>query len=206
MNNEKENTGGVSVVGDPKLRAGAADLDDIADEVAKEIEEDEAEETDTPRAETPVPAIDISKLTLEQLQELQARLNATPSAAETQKHKMYIKLRDYNGQLIVNFSNAFIGLMDDPENNRQVHRHFIKIQLQGEDEMRTIPYQQFMQLEQVNCEVIKEMASEDPIKTGSTYNEHGELVEMVVVKKEYEYRILTPDGEELVVSGNVANG
>lgn len=201
-NNEK-----VSVVGEPTLKKEeTVDIDAIVDEIGDEIEAEESEETNAPQAETPLPAFDISKLTLEQLQQLQARLSATPSAAETQKHKTYIKLREYMGKVIVDFGNAFIGLMDDPENNRQVHRHFIKVRLDGETEMRTIAYEVFMQLEQINCEVLKTLSSEDPQKVGSTYNEHGELVEMTVVKKNYEFKVLTPDGKELTIDGKVANG
>lgn len=209
MSEETQKEEGVSVVGAPTLTPQPqteADLDDIVGEIGEEIEADEAEETDAPTSETPVPAIDISKLTIEQLQELQARLNATPSAAETQKHKTYVKLREYQGKIVVDFSNAFIGLMDDPENNRQVHRHFIKIKLKGEDQERTIPYQTFMQLEQIDCEVIKEYSSEDPIKAGTTYDEHGQLVQMTVVRKEYEYKIVTPSGEEMMINGKIANG
>lgn len=197
----------VSVVGNPTQPTAEEknDIDSIVDDLANDIEKQETTETDAPKAEQPAPAIDISKLTIEQLQELQARLSATPSRADSRATGKIIKVRMYRGQPVVDIGNAYVGLMDDPENNRKVERHIIPFKVAGSDEQMHLPYRQFLQLEQAECEVLDTQSRTIPEKKGVTYNEHDELVEMMVTKVEHFFDIRLPDGKEIKIEGKVAN-
>lgn len=201
----------VSVVGAPTQQPTqptaqeTADIDSIVDELEDEISEEEAELSDAPKSEQPAPAIDISKLTLEQLQELQARLSATPSRADSRATGKIIKIRMYRDQPVVDIGNAYVGLMDDPENNRKVERHIVPFKVLGNDETIHLPYRQFLQLEQVECEVLDTQSRTIPEKKGVTYNEHDELIEMMVTRVEHFFDIRLPSGKEIKIEGKVAN-
>jgi len=208
MSEEKQ-----SVVGEPKLPVAATevaeeevDIDAIVGDLEDEIEVEEEEETDAPQAATPSPAIDISKLTDEQLQEVAARMSALPTRADQRTKGQKCKLRMYNDKIVVNFKDAYLGLIEDPENNRMLERHLIKILLNGENEYISIPYRTFMHLDQIECDVINRREQVFNDVKGTTYDEHDRLVEMTVTRKEYTFDVKTPDGKELSVEGKVSNG
>lgn len=200
----------VSVVGAPANATPTPEesdsIDDIVDDLEADITEDEAEESDAPQSKQEAPEIDISKLTIPQLQELAARLNATPSRAETETKKMLVKLRDHNGRIIVDFKNAYIGLVDDPENHRQIERHIIPVRYHGEKEFVNMRYDRFMQLPQVDVEVVRTRTEDASRTVGQTYNEHDELVEMKVTAVKHIFDVVLPSGEEITIEGKVANG
>lgn len=202
----------VSVVGEPKLapivKEEEVDLDSIVDDIELDIEEEEHEEGDAPKSETPAAPIDIASLSMAQIQELQARLNAAPSRADEQIKHSTVKLRVYDGKVVTDFANAYLGLVDDPENNRQVQRHIIPVTLQGIEKPVHMKYRDFMNLEQIDCEVIKKEERDASVVRGNTYNEHDELVEMKIIKKTYFFTLKLPPeyGDKISIEGKIVNG
>lgn len=164
--------------------------------------------------ENPVP-IDLSKLTTEQLQQLKSMLAATPDRITRKKKNPTIKLRVFGGKVVTDISRAFKGLIDDPENNRKVERTHIKVTLHGETEPRAILYREFMQLEQIVCEVVSNRQEKGEIVEGETISrETGRPVEMVVTTVQDFFTVKLPDsdvvaedlrGKTLEIEGKLAN-
>lgn len=203
MSEEKQ-----SVVGAPTQPTGgdeALDIDKVVEDLGEEMAEEEETEESSFKTEKPIQEIDINSLSLEQLQQLQARLAATPHPSQTEAKKTIVKVRMINGGYVVDFDRAYIALIDDPENNRKVERHVIPVKLHNQDEKVHVPYRQFLQSEQVDCEVTDTRKRDNPVKRGTTYNEHGELVDMMVNRVEHYFTLKTPDGETLEIEGKVAN-
>jgi len=194
----------VSVVGAPNVNTDA-ELD-IEESISQELEQRESTPSEgVPQSETPSPAIDITKLTPDQLQILKAQLASTPDRVNSKKKNAIVKLRRIDGKLIKDFKNAFMGLVDDPENQRKVERHIIPVLLEGEENYKNMMYKQFMQSEQVECEVLEMKQKPIPIVEGETYDPYGQLVEMVRTDMQYEFVVKTPDGQQLNVTSKIVN-
>ena len=198
-NNEK-----VSVVGAPNVKTDATV--DIESSITQDLEQREAHQSDdAPQSEEPSPAFDITKLSPEQLQMLKAQLASTPDRLDTKHKNPVIKLRRIDNRLIVDFKNAFLGLVDDPENQRKVERHIIPVLFEGESEFKNMIYKDFMRSEQVECEVLEMSKKDVPIVEGETHDPYGNLVEMVRTDVQYRFTIKTDDGREITVPGKVVN-
>lgn len=191
----------VSVVGAP-----AINLEETINQELSQSEE--VKETTAPKSEVVEPAFDISKLSPDQLQQLAAALRAVPERVNDKKNKT-VKVREVtvNGaqKLVLDFKRAFIGLVDDPENQRKVERHIIPIKVEGDTEFRNMLYSEFMQSPQVVCEVTKMNKEELPIVEGETYDQYDRLVEMTRTEVVYTLTVKTPDGREIELPGKVAN-
>jgi hypothetical protein len=198
---EENKGGGVSVVGAPAINLEET----IANDLSKS---EEVQDTTTSRSEVVEPAFDISKLSADQLQQLAAALRAVPERVDTKKNKT-VKVRQVmvhdEPRLVIDFKRAFIGLVDDHENQRKVERHIIPVLVEGETEFKNMQYSDFMQSPQVVCEVVKMSKEEVPIVEGETYDLYDRLVEMTRIEVEYTLLVKKPDGTTLELPGRVAN-
>jgi len=156
-------------------------------------------------AESPLP-FDLSKMSREQLQTLKSMLAATPDSRERKQRNPIINLRRIDGKMIANFENAYLGLVSDPENRREVERHLIRVQFYGEEEFKPILYSKFINSERVPCEVIDHKTSTTPIIEGETISrETGLPVEMVRTEVKNWFTIKLPDGSQVEIEARLAN-
>lgn len=157
--------------------------------------------------ETPLP-IDLSKMSLEQLQTLKSVLAATPDApTRVKKNKMTVTLRRIDGQMVADFKNAYLGLVKDAENRREVERHLIPIKFFGETEYHSILYSAFINSERVECEVLKTRSETEETVEGTTISRQTGLpVQMVATKVISWFVVRLPNGEEVEIEGHIANG
>lgn len=153
------------------------------------------------------PTFDVSKLTKEQIQTLQSILNATPEAADRKEdRKPTIALRKVDEKIIVDFKNTFKKLVDDPENRRQVLQLTIPVRFRDTDVFVDMIYNEFINSERVNCEIIDIKRTPDQKVVGSTISrETGRPVDMVVKFEHTTYTVKLPSGEELTVDSRIAN-
>lgn len=171
----------------------------------------EQREPDAPEAEAAVP-IDLSKLSREQLQTLKSLLAATPEASQRKKQKPRVTLRRMNNQIIIDFKNAYLGLVKDNELNRDVERQLIRVRFLGDpaEKYQTITFRDFINLERVPCEIVSTRTEEDPIVEGETVSrETGGPVEMVRKEVKHWFTIKLPEGSEpatIEIEGRIANG
>jgi len=168
-------------------------------------EEGESKGEQVINPENPVP-FDLSKLSTEQLQNLKAMLAATPDRVQRKKKNPTVKLRVIDGKVVMDFKNAYKALVDDPENNRKVERTHIQVKLQGEDTYHSVLYRDFMQADQVVCEILSTRQDKDEIVEGETISrETGRPVEMIVTVVKDFFTIKLPDGSTTEIEGRLAN-
>lgn len=177
----------------------------IANELSGASNAPKIEETGV-RAETLVP-FDITKLTQDQVQALKAMLAATPDSQRRKKENPRVTLRNIGGKIVVDFKNAFLALIEDVENNRQLYRHKIPVKFRGEDKFENVLYSEFINSERVVCEVVSSKQEVEEIVEGEVVSRQtGQLVEMVVKKVRSFFTIKLPDGDTLEIEGRIANG
>lgn len=157
------------------------------------------------REEAAIP-FDITKLNRDQIQTLKAMLNATPDASTRKKQNPRIRLRRIDGQFVQDFKNAYLALVEDKENRREVERHVIPVQFIGSKEFTNVMYSRFINSEQVACEVIDYRQKVEEIPEGETISRQtGTLVEMVRKEMRVWYTVKLPDGSTVEIEGKVAN-
>lgn len=188
----------ISVVGNPAVNLEESIIEDLS---ARENNINE----DAPQAIEPSPAIDLSKLSPEMLQQLKAALAATPDRVDQGNKNKTVQLREIQGKIVVDFKNAFLGLVDDEVNLRKMERHIIPVLLEGEKEFKNVLYKDFMQSPQITAEVIRMSKEEVPIVEGETHDPYGNLVEVVRTDIRYTFDLKLPDGRDITMPGKIVN-
>ncbi len=149
---------------------------------------------------------DISKLSGDQLQALKQALNATPDSATRKKENPVVLLRVINGSVVKDFKNAYLGLVEDPENHRQVERHLIPVLLDGARDYVSMRYSEFMQSDRVKAEVISTRKEDDSVVEGTVMsNETGRPTEMLVRRTKDYFTVKLPDGRQMEIEARMAN-
>lgn len=151
---------------------------------------------------------DVTQLSPDQLRALKAALNNTPEGREREKEKPRITLRRIDGRYIIDFKNAYLGVVRDVELNRDVERHKIPVRffnqeeyeqmLKGEEvqvHYEDILYSEFMNAERVPCEVLRLTQEKKPYEIGETYSQQrGGMVVMERVEVVSYFDVQLPDG------------
>jgi hypothetical protein len=149
---------------------------------------------------------DLTSFTVDQLQALKQALNATPDSATRKKENPTVMLRTMNGNVILDFKNAYLGLVEDPENRRQVERHLIPVLVTGSKDYVSIRYTEFMQLERVKGEIIStRKENDDRIEGTVVSNETGRPTEMLVKRTKDFFTIKLEGGQTLEIESKMAN-
>lgn len=149
---------------------------------------------------------DLSKLSLDQMQALKQALNATPDSATRKKENPVVQLRTNNGKIVIDFKRAYLGLVEDPENHRQIERHLIPVLLEGERDYINVRYTEFMQYDRIKCEIVSTRKENDDIVEGTVIsNETGQPTEMLVKRTKDFFTVKLPDGRRLEIEAKMAN-
>lgn len=157
------------------------------------------------KTETPL-AFDISKLSKDQLQALKSMLAATPDTGKKKQQKPQIKIRTIDGNIVRDFKNAYLALVRDSVNNRDVERHKIPVKFFGSEEYVDILYSNFMQAEFTVFEVVSTRREIEEIVEGETISrETGTPVDLVVKRIKDFFTIKLPSGELVEVPAKIAN-
>lgn len=179
-------------------------VEDIASRLggSQEVEE---KETDAPEAEVPT-SFDPSMFTQEQLQALKRMLNSTPDRPTNKNKGMVIQLREINGKVVRDFSKAFNGFIQDPEEpTRRIPTVKIKVSFFGQEEPEEMLYSEFMESTRRKFKVEGTRIETEEVEEGETIsNETGQLVTMVTV---YHHRFYTidVDGTKVEVPSKIVN-
>jgi hypothetical protein len=155
-----------------------------ADDIAARLSENEAGEAadaeEVMQSETPL-AFDISKLSTDQLQQLKQALAVTPDTRRRTKANPVITMRRMDGDLIVDHKpNAFKAVVFDSINRRDVEKFMLPVKFLNKPEWTDVGWQEFMEAERVNCEVVSVRHDPQEIVEGETISrETNQPVEMV---------------------------
>ena len=160
---------------------------------------------DGPKAAEPQ-AFDLSKLSPEQLQQLKAMLNSTPDRVVMKQTNPIILLRRYQEKFISEIQNAFTTLQKDDLTNITSEVIMLPVKFIGEDVFVNIPWKDFMNAEQVECEVVSIRKVEGRIVEGKVVSkETGRLVEREVKTVETYLTVKLPDGNQVELEAKIAN-
>lgn len=180
---------------------------DVVSSVAARLEQNEAKQSvqEGTHEATPVP-FDISRLSKEQIQTLKSMLAATPETQTRKKENPRVRLRSIGGKIVIDHKNAYMALVRDPANHREVERHKIPVQFYGEEGYSDMLYSDFINSEQVFCEVLSTRREVDEVVEGvTTSRETGLPTEMVVKYVRDYFTVKLPNGDTVEIMGKVAN-
>lgn len=203
----------------PIEKKQTANIGSIAERLSAKEGGEAVERTESGmQAESPMP-FDLSKMTLEQMQQLKAMLASTPDGSVQKTFKPTVKLRRMmidlgegrtEEKIVIDFGRAYLTEMRDLELNRNVERHVIPVTFLGEREATIVAYKKFIESEQIVCEVLSQRSIDNPVKEGVTKSrETGTLVEMVRKEIKQFFTVKLPAGsavESVEIEARVANG
>lgn len=192
----------------PEKKPEATEKKDVVAGIADKLGEGGKEEA-TKSTVNPIETMpfDITKLTMEQRQAMKAMLDATPDSVSKKVENPKIRIRKFEGKYIVNFKRAYLGLVRDHDNNRDVERHMIPVLYKDEKEYTKVLYANFINSEQVECEVVKQLQEPKKFIEGQTFNRKtGRMVEVVRTELHQTFIIELPDNEgKITIEGKMAN-
>lgn len=184
------------------------DKKNVVEDISKKLEGNSIEETkeDVIHPVQTMP-FDITKMTMEQRQALKAMLESTPDSLNREAEKPKVKIRRHNGKYIVDFKRAYLGVIRDHELNRDVEKHMIPVLYKDEKDYVNILYSDFINSEQVVCEVKSQSSEEKKFIEGETFSRKtGRLVQVTRTELFQKFVIVLPDNEgELEIVGKMAN-
>lgn len=167
-----------------------------------------------PTAEEPAPAFDLSKLTPEQLINLKAALDNAPLRT-LKKGNPIIKLRRYEGRMVLQTGRCINTLHKDELTQITSEVVLIPIRFLGEDgkpeaKMVNVPYKDFMNAEQVKCEVLNKRSEPGRIVEGEVESNErpGVFVELEVTTVKDWFTVKLPADcpvPQIEVEGEIAN-
>ncbi len=177
----------------------------IAERLGGQAKSEETKDDTAPQGKSPIP-FDINSLSREQLESLKALLNSTPEGQIRENKNPVVTLRKIDGQYVVDFNRAILGLVKDPETGRDVERHLIPVKFKGSDEFVNVLYSTFINSERVECEVLSHKEEKKPVVEGQTFSrKRGTMVDMVRTHVISYFTIKLPEGETLEIEGRLAN-
>lgn len=161
--------------------------------------------TEAPRPENAMP-FDITKLSKEQLQTLKALLNETPDGQIRTNKNPNVTLRRIDGNYVIDFKNAVLGIVKDPETGKDIERHLIPVKFKGTEEFVNVLYSKFINAERVPCEVISHKEEKKSAVEGQVYSrEKGRMIEAVRFFVISYFTLKLPEGETIEIEGRLAN-
>lgn len=167
--------------------------------------EPEPEPSPEPKPQ-PVPTVpfDINKLTPDQLKQLKAALEETPSIASN--GRMTVTVRRFNDKFVIGVKNASSRSVLDPIEQKAVTKISIPVLYYGAEDFVTEDYKDFMTSERVKCEVVSQREVKDRIIEGVVYSmELKKEVEQVVNTVVRFYTIKLPNGETIELFEDAVN-
>lgn len=167
-----------------------------------------------PKDEEPAPAFDLSKLTPEQLIALKAALDNAPLRI-TKKGNPIIKLRRLNERLVLDFGTCINTLYKDELTQVTSEVVLIPVKFMGvdgkaEEKWTNIAYKDFMNAEQIKCEVLDKRSKPGRIVEGEVESNErpGIMVELEVITVQDFFTVKLPEGMGVAtveVEGKIAN-
>jgi hypothetical protein len=186
----------------PEEQAGSV-IDEIAEDLAESGTE-EAQGKDGPQAKT-VQSIDWSKLSLEDLQALRERLEATP-AKQAKKGNSTITLRRIDGKFVVKIGRARAKMVHDDLLDKKVEKFSLPVFFLNEEAPVEMDYKEFMQSERVTCEVLSISTNKREVVEGQVFSrELGHEVEQITTYVDQVFKVKLPDGEILELEADSVN-
>lgn len=152
----------------------------------------------------PTVTFDINKLTPEQLKELKAKLEDTPSIASNDRHT--ITIRKFKGKFVIGVKNTSSKVELDTIEQKPVTKITIPVLYYGAKDFAIEDYKEFMSSERVKCEIVYQREVRGRISEGTVYSmELKKEVEQIVNTVVRFYTVRMPDGKEIELFEDAVN-
>jgi hypothetical protein len=133
---------------------------------------------------------DLTKLSLEQIQNLKEVLNAAPERMKRKIDKPVVELKHVNGAIVVGMKQSFLAIVDDPILQKKVEKHIVPVLLQGSTGYVNMRLQEFRKLPMVEAEILSTRTEDDSYIEGEVFSaERKVMVEMLVKKNKYFFTV-----------------
>lgn len=179
-----------------------------------EVKKDEAAPGGVVR-EQPKPApskFDLTNISPEMLYELKEQLDALPARATRPVGRPIIRLRKMEDGIVIDIGTAFNTLRRDDRANQNVEEVMMPVKFLGatDDKFVNVPWREFMQAPQIECEILSRDSRPDELIDGAPVRsrESGQLIERVVRRVKESFRVKLPAGSnpsEVVIEAKIAN-
>lgn len=190
--------------------AGAAqmpvkEVKDIGDRMSGGAAEGQGRKEGDPIPKEPA-AFDITKLSLEQLQGLKAQLANVPERVSNKQKNPTTLLREFNGDLVTEFSNSYMAVMRDIEQQRDVEMPMIRVKTAKNPDWVQVKYKDFMLFPQIKCEIVRHMQEADRRVEGEVWSkERASYVELEVKMMKHTFEVKLPDGSTVMIDSRMSN-
>lgn len=165
-------------------------------------------EGESPVAE-PVQSVplDLTKLTTEQIQQLQQMLAVTPQSTKKRVIKPVTQIREINGKYVIDATKSFMRLKRNTIENRDELTHFIGVKFFGDKEFTEMNYTSLIEAPRVRCEIVSTRYEDGSYIEGEpvVHRETGALTEREVKVTTPFYTIKLPTGDTVEIKGSMSN-
>ena len=150
---------------------------------------------------------DLTKLTVEQVQQLKQLLEATPESAKKRVLKPVTQVRVMGGKYLIDAKKSYMKLKKNTVEGRDELTHFIPVKFFGDKDFTEMDYREVMGADRVKCEIVSTRYEDDSYIEGEpvTHRETGRLTEREVKITTPFYTIKLPNGQTVEIKGAMSN-
>lgn len=198
---------GYDIQPEKPIVTGDAVLDKVSERLGQATQTTQNTES-TPVAEPQqTMPFDLSKLTTEQIQQLQQMLAVTPQSVKKRVIKPITQIREINGKYVIDATKSFMRLKRNSIENRDELTHFIGVKFYGDAEFTEMGYSQLIEAPRVKCEIISTRYEDGSYIEGEpvVHRETGHLTEREVKITIPFYTIKLPTGDTVEIKGSMSN-
>ncbi len=184
-----------AVVADVSERLGAS---------TKTETTEQKQEVATPQNTMP---FDVTKLSIEQVQQLKQMLEITPESAKKRIIKPVTQIRVIKGKYLIDAGKSYMKLRKNTLEGRDELAHFIPVKFFGDKDFIEMDYREVMGADRVKCEIVSTRTVDESYIEGEpvTHRETGRLTEREVKVITPYYTIKLPTNETVEIKGSMSN-
>lgn len=181
-------------------------VSNIAEKLSKSTQVAEHNNAQVVEPSDSVP-FDISKLSIEQIQQLKHILEVTPNSVKKVVRKPTTKIRTLDGKYLVEAKRSFMRLRKNTIEGRDELAHYILVRFHGEANFVEKDYREVMQADRIVCEIVSTRYEDASYIEGEpvVHRETGKLTEREVKVTVPYYTIKLPNGETVELKGEMSN-
>lgn len=170
-------------------------IPDPAAKISEDLSRTAGGVADMPENEADPLEVLLAGIKPDQLQRLKMLLDATPTRISRRTNPVVL-LRKHEGNFIVDIGSAVNTLQRNDFTNITTEVLMLPVKFLGAGDFTMMPWQEYMQAEQVKCEIVSRRSKPDRQIVGDPimHRDTGKLVENVITTLEEFFTIKLPEG------------
>lgn len=181
-------------------------MDKIADQLGASSKPVDVAESEVATPVNNLP-FDLTKLSVEQIQQLQQMLSTTPESVKKRIIKPVTQIRTIDGKFLVDAKKSYMKLKKNTLEGRDEIAHYISVRFFGSDKFEEYEYRDILNAERVKCPIVSTRTVDNSYVEGEPveHRETGRLTEREVKILTPYYTIQLPNGETTEIKGEMSN-